>query len=49
MNKHPSIRDEEGQGLAEYGMILGLASIAAVAALTVLGSSLINLPGWSLF
>ena len=49
MNKRPSIRDEEGQGLAEYGMILGLASVAAVAALTVLGASLLNLPGWNLF
>ena len=30
-------RDEEGQGLAEYGLILALIAVVAVAALTALG------------
>jgi pilus assembly protein Flp/PilA len=30
-------KDEEGQALAEYGLILGLIAVVAVAALTALG------------
>jgi pilus assembly protein Flp/PilA len=30
-------QDEEGQALAEYGLILGLIAVVAIAALTVLG------------
>jgi pilus assembly protein Flp/PilA len=30
-------RDEEGQALAEYGLILGLIAVVAIAALTALG------------
>ncbi len=31
-------KDEEGQALAEYGLILGLIAVVAIAALTLLGS-----------
>ncbi len=31
------IRDENGQGMVEYGLILGLIALAAVAAVTLLG------------
>lgn len=30
-------KDEEGQALAEYGLILGLIAIVAIGALTLLG------------
>lgn len=33
-----TLRDnEEGQGLVEYGLILGLISVLAIAALTLIG------------
>ena len=31
------IKDESGQGMVEYGLILGLVAVAAVAALVLLG------------
>lgn len=31
------MEDERGQALAEYGLILGLIAVVALAALTVLG------------
>lgn len=31
-------RDEEGQGLAEYGLILALIAVVCIAALTTLGT-----------
>jgi len=34
------IRNEKGQGMAEYALILVLVSIAAIAALTALGQSI---------
>jgi pilus assembly protein Flp/PilA len=35
----PSIRrDEEGQGLAEYALILALIAIAAIAVMVLLGA-----------
>ncbi len=36
MNAACSTRDEEGQGLAEYGLILALVAVLCVAALTTL-------------
>lgn len=33
-------KDEEGQGMAEYGLILVLVSIAAIVALGALGDQL---------
>jgi pilus assembly protein Flp/PilA len=33
-------KDEEGQALAEYGLILGLIAVVAIAALTLLGTAI---------
>ena len=35
--KIQTARDEEGQGLAEYGLILALIAVVCIAALGVLG------------
>jgi pilus assembly protein Flp/PilA len=32
-----ALNDEEGQGLTEYALILGLIAVIAIAALTLLG------------
>jgi len=37
-----SARDEEGQGLAEYGLILALIAVVAIAALTALGNGIVG-------
>jgi pilus assembly protein Flp/PilA len=34
------VRDEEGQGLAEYALILVFVAIVVIAALTLLGSNI---------
>lgn len=34
-----NLRDEEGQGLVEYGLILALISVVAIAALTLIGGN----------
>ena len=34
------IRDERGQGLAEYALILALIAVLAIAAVTFLGSQI---------
>ena len=33
-------QDEEGQGLAEYGLILALIAVACIVALTALGTGI---------
>jgi pilus assembly protein Flp/PilA len=35
------MQDEEGQGLAEYGLILALVAIICIAALTALGNGVV--------
>lgn len=37
------LRDEEGQGLAEYALILVLISIIAMAALNAMGLSVVGI------
>ncbi len=34
------IREEEGQGLVEYALIIGLIAVVAIAALTASGGSI---------
>ena len=38
-------RNEEGQGMVEYGLILGLISIVAIAALTATGTQVNSILG----
>jgi pilus assembly protein Flp/PilA len=33
-------KDQEGQALAEYGLILGLVAVVAIGALTLLGTKI---------
>lgn len=33
-------KEEEGQALAEYGLILGLIAVVAIASLTLLGAAI---------
>ena len=37
MNLKKILADESGQGMVEYGLILGLIAVAAIAALVILG------------
>ena len=37
------LKDENGQGMVEYGLILGLIAIAVVAALALLGPKITDL------
>ena len=37
------LRDEKGQGMVEYGLILALVAIAAIVALSVLGKNVKNM------
>jgi len=43
------VRDEEGQGLAEYALIIGLIAVVCVGALGLLGDAIANSPGFSIF
>lgn len=36
-------KDESGQGMAEYGLILALVAIVVIGALTLLGGGLSNI------
>ncbi len=36
--KLQTMQDEEGQGLAEYGLILALIAVVCIAALTLMGT-----------
>jgi pilus assembly protein Flp/PilA len=36
-------KDESGQGMVEYGLIIGLVAIAVIAALILLGGKITNL------
>jgi pilus assembly protein Flp/PilA len=38
-----ALRDEEGQGLAEYSLILVFIAVVAIVALTLLGNSISTL------
>jgi pilus assembly protein Flp/PilA len=37
------LRDEEGQAMVEYGLIIALIAIVVIAALLILGPSIANL------
>ena len=43
--KLQTMQDEEGQGLAEYGLILALIAVVCIAALTTLGTDLQGILG----
>uniref|UniRef100_A0A7C1FCW3 Flp family type IVb pilin n=1 Tax=Ammonifex degensii TaxID=42838 RepID=A0A7C1FCW3_9THEO len=36
------VKEEEGQGMAEYGLILALIAVVAIAALVLLGGKIKN-------
>lgn len=38
----PPTRDEEGQGMVEYGLILALVAIIVIATLALLGPKIAN-------
>lgn len=38
--KLQTARDEEGQGLAEYGLILALVAVVCIVAVTALGTKI---------
>ncbi len=37
------LKDEDGQGMVEYGLILGIIAVAAVAVLLIFGPKLVKL------
>jgi pilus assembly protein Flp/PilA len=37
-----ALKDEAGQGMAEYGLILALVAVAVIVALTALGGGISN-------
>jgi len=36
------VKEEEGQGMTEYGLILGVIAVGAVAAVTAFGDSIVT-------
>ncbi len=38
-----TVRDEEGQGMVEYGLIIALVAIVVIAALVILGPKVANI------
>lgn len=36
-------KDEEGQGMVEYGLIIGLIAVVVIAALVILGPTIANM------
>ena len=38
-----TLRDEEGQGMVEYGLIIALVAIVVIAALVILGPKIANI------
>jgi pilus assembly protein Flp/PilA len=38
-----ALRDEEGQGMVEYGLIIALVAIVVIAALVILGPKIANI------
>ena len=40
LNVLNALTNEEGQGMAEYGLILALVAVVAIAALTLLGPAI---------
>lgn len=38
-----ALRDEEGQGMVEYGLIIALVAVAVIGALMVLGPKISNM------
>jgi hypothetical protein len=46
--RRAGIELEDGQGLAEYALILMFVALACVAALGALGTAIKNSPGWTI-
>jgi Flp pilus assembly pilin Flp len=42
-------REESGQGLAEYALVLAFIAVACIGTLSALGSSIASSPGFSIF
>lgn len=42
---HRFVREEQGQGLVEYALIIGLIAVVAIAALTASGGSISSIFG----
>lgn len=42
VSKLYTLKDEAGQGMAEYGLILALVAVAVIVALTALGGGIGN-------
>jgi pilus assembly protein Flp/PilA len=40
------VKDESGQGMVEYGLIIALVAVVAIAGLTLLGPKLDSLFKW---